>query len=95
MSKTNLIVIPEEQYEELLAGLRELKDLVLGKAKEEVEKQWLESEEARELLGVSPKTWQNWRDGRMLPFVQFGRKIWVKRADVDAFLESNYVRGRS
>ena len=92
MYMTNLIVMQEGQYDALLGRLSRIEDLILGKAKNEVESQWLESEQAREMLGISPKTWQNWRDSRRLPFVQFGRKIWVKRADVDAFLESNLIK---
>lgn len=44
------------------------------------------------LFGVSSKTWQNYRGQRLIPFSQIGRKIYVNRADLDAFL-SNYFRG--
>ena len=52
---------------------------------------WLESEAARKLLGVSPKTWQNYRDQRVIPFSQIGRKIYVNRADLDAFLRRHRI----
>ena len=61
---------------------------VKGKAKAEAEGQWIESEEARKMLGVSAKTWQTYRDSRAIPFSQFGRKIYVKKADIEAFLQA-------
>jgi hypothetical protein len=47
------------------------------------------------MLGISQKTWQIYRDKRIIPFSQFGRKIYVKRADLEAFLEDNRIeKGR-
>ena len=53
--------------------------------------EWIESEAARKLLGISPKTWQNYRDQRLIPFSQIGRKIYVNRADLDTFLRQREV----
>jgi len=88
-NNNDLQVNQQVQFDALMAGIEELKELILGKAKADIEGQYLDSEEARKLLGVSPKTWQMWRDKRILPFTQWKRKIWVKRADINAFLESN------
>ena len=55
--------------------------------------EWLESEAARKLLGVSPKTWQNYLDQRTIPFFQIGRKIYVNRADLYAFLCRHRIEG--
>ena len=93
-NKQIFMLMPQEQVESLVEEVKGLKALIVGKSKEDASNQWLESEQARKMLGVSAKTWQLWRDNRKLPFVQFGRKIWVKRADIDAFLESNYVCAR-
>ncbi|WP_303642638.1 helix-turn-helix domain-containing protein [uncultured Bacteroides sp.] len=51
----------------------------------------MESEAARKLLGVSSKTWQNYRDQRVIPFSQIGRKIYVNRTDLDAYLRSHRI----
>lgn len=53
--------------------------------------EWLESETARKLLGVSSKTWQNYRDQRAIPFSQIGRKIYVNRANLDASLRRHRI----
>ena len=56
--------------------------------------EWLSSEEARQILGVSPKTWQNYRDRGIIPFSQTGRKIYVLRSDLDNYLKSHRIARR-
>ena len=85
------VLLPKSELDEITSSLDELKELVKGKAQQEALGRWIESEEARKILGVSPKTWQTYRDTRALPFSQFGRKIYVKQADLDAFLESHKI----
>ncbi len=86
-----MVVLPKSALEELKASISDLKEMIQGKAQQEVSSQWVESEEARKMLGVSSKTWQTYRDSRVLPFSQFGRKIYVRRADIEAFLESHMI----
>ena len=46
------------------------------------------------LLGISQKTWQTYRDKRLIPFSQIGSKIFVKRADLEKFMESHYIESK-
>ena len=64
---------------------------VSSKAKDD---EWLSSEQARQILGVSPKTWQNYRDRGIIPFSQTGRKIYVLRSDLDNYLKSHRIARR-
>lgn len=89
-----MVVLPKAAWEAVASEIRELKNLLQEKSKEEVNNQWLESTEARKMLGISPKTWQTYRDERRIPFCQFGRKIYVKRADLEAFMEKHYINAR-
>ncbi len=86
-----MVMMPKAALEEITAGIDELKALIRGKAMQEAQSQWIESEDARKLLGISPKTWQEYRNARLLPFSQFGRKIYVQKSALDAFLESHLV----
>ena len=86
-----MAVIPEAFLSKLAEGLEEVKSLLEEKAEAEINSQWVESGEARKILGISQKTWQTYRDKRLIPFSQFGRKIYVKRADLEAFLERNRI----
>lgn len=89
-----MVVLPKAAWEAVTSEIRELKKYLQKKNEEEVNNQWLESTEARKMLGVSPKTWQTYRDERRIPFSQFGRKIYVKRADIEAFMESHYIHAK-
>lgn len=86
-----MVVVPQSVWEGVKDDLQQIKELLIKKNSEKVENEWIESVEARQMLGVSPKTWQTYRDRRIIPFAQIGRKILVKRADLDAFMDAHYI----
>lgn len=88
---TLLFVVPEEEWRNLHATLEQIIDLITRRNADDLGHEWIESETARKILGVSPKTWQNYRDQRLIPFSQIGRKIYVNRADLDAFLRKHRI----
>lgn len=81
-----MIMVPEEEGRNLHAMLKQIIDFITRRNADEPSSEWIESDEVREILGITPKTWQNYRDQRLIPFSQIGRKIYVNRADLDAFL---------
>lgn len=87
-----MVVLPQSELESLKEELKELKNLITNSKEEAFLKRWVESEDARKQFGVCSKTWQTMRDKRVIPFCQFGRKIYFKQADIDAFLESKMIR---
>lgn len=95
VQSTTMVILPQEIWENVTATLIELKDYIKGRRQDEVNNQWIDSTEARKLLKVSSKTWQTYRDERRIPFSQFGRKIYVKKADLEAFMEQHYISARN
>ena len=89
-----VVVLPESEWASIKDLLKEVKETLQTKSEEETNSQWIESTEARKMLGVSAKTWQDYRDKRVIPFSQFGRKIYVRRADIEAFLQQHYIKAR-
>lgn len=85
-----MVVLPQETLDEIMDVVRRAADNQGAKsvAKDD---EWLTSEEARKILGVSPKTWQNYRDRGIIPFSQTGRKIYVLRSDLDDYLKSHRI----
>lgn len=82
---TKLILVEQSELKEMFQqGLQELKQLI--EAKESNQSEWICSADVPDYLGVSKRCWQNYRDRKLIPFSQIGRKIWVKRSDLDAFL---------
>lgn len=51
---------------------------------------WMDNQDVCELLHISKRTLQHYRDTGKLPFSQIGAKIYYKACDVDSFLESHY-----
>lgn len=93
MQGQSLVLMPMALVEEMkqsLNDVKSMKDAIMAKINDGWG--WIESEEGRKLLGVSSKTWQTYRDERVIPFSQFGRKIYVKKADIEAFLQSHTIK---
>ncbi len=91
---TTMVMLPQTEWEGMKSDLQELKELVRAKSDEELNSQWIESIQARQMLGVSQKTWQGYRDRRIIPFTQVGRKIYVKRADLNKFMQDHYINSK-
>lgn len=91
---TTMVMLPKEVWEGVASDIQDLKKMLAEKTADEVNKQWVESTEARKMLGVSPKTWQKYRDNRIIPFAQIGRKIFVRRADMEAFMDKHFIQAK-
>ena len=89
---TTMVMIPQEEWLNLHEKLDNLAELVSNRNASDKDSEWIESEKARKMLGISPKTWQNYRDRRDIPFAQIGRKIYVKRGDIETFMRSHYIK---
>lgn len=91
----HLAVIPQSFLDKMEEKLSNLEKILQDKTEEEVNSQWIESVKIPKLLGISQKTWQNYRDKRLIPFSQIGSKIYVKRIDLERFMESYYIKTKS
>ena len=87
-----MVAFADSEIAEMRDELKELKASIAKMQEDSYLSKWIESESARKMLGVSTKTWQNYRDRRVIPFSQFGRKIYVKVSDIEAFMESNLIK---
>lgn len=93
-----ITAIPEVRLQRIEASMERLENLlkvnneaILNKKQDEIQDKWIESTIVPRLLKISQKTWQNYRDKKVIPFSQFGRKIYVKRSDIEAFMQSNLI----
>lgn len=53
-------------------------------------KKWLDNQEVCEILGISLRTLQEYRNKRLLPYTCIKHKIFYKPEDVEALLKSSY-----
>ena len=51
---------------------------------------FLTGKEVRERLYISPRTLQDYRDRRIIPYTQFAGKILYKASDLERLLENKY-----
>lgn len=89
-----MVLLPQSEWEGLKQDLKELAKMVMNRNQADTMNEWIESSEARKMLGVSQKTWQTYRDNRTIPFSQFGRKIYVRKADLEAFMQAHYITAK-
>ena len=83
MSVGDLRTVMHEMLSEFQESLRDiLKD------------EYLDSKAVCEYLHISSRTFQRYRDMRIIPFCQRGSTIYVKKSDLDAFQEQFLVKTR-
>ena len=77
---------------ELINAVRE--ELAKANVNGEGADDYLTSKRVCEELGISSRQFQKLRDERRIAFSQFGRKIYVRRSDLNAFIASHRVKSR-
>ncbi len=91
MNMTTLQLIPAEELQALKSELSAIKKLLEQRPDDLFMHRWIESKKVPPLLGISSRTWQTWRDQRIIPFSQFGSKIYVNLNDLNTLLESHKI----
>ena len=96
MKETNLqmAVVPQSFLDKLEEKIENLENILRDKSESEQNSQWIESVKIPKILGVSQKTWQTYRDKRLIPFSQIGSKIFAKREDLEHFMNSHYIKSK-
>lgn len=93
-TELQVVVMPQSYLKKQEAQIEKLINLLEKKSEEEINSQWIESVKIPKMLGISQKTWQTYRDKRIIPFSQIGSKIFVKRADLENFMQSHYIESK-
>ena len=85
------ISIPSKDYQDMLTCLEEISKQLSAKAKTPKE-QWLDNQEFMQLLKISRRTAQSYRDNNMIAFSIIGNKIYYKLSDVEDLLNRYYKK---
>jgi len=91
--KNIMVLVDQNELEKLNEKMSNLEKLLVSLMKKNVEDefQWIESTKVPALIGVSRKTWQTYRDKRIIPYSQYGNKIHVRLTDLNEFMERNKI----
>ena len=88
----NVITIESEAFQNLTDKISGLKDLFKNNINcSPLTETWLDISETCQLLKISKRTLQYYRDNKFLNFSQIGGKIYFKATDIDSLLNSHYV----
>ncbi|AEA42600.1 helix-turn-helix domain-containing protein [Fluviicola taffensis] len=89
----NVITIESEAFQQIVKRLEAINEkLNKEKGTTPLSEVWMDNQDVCELLHISKRTLQHYRDSGKLPFSQIGAKIYYKASDIDAFLQSNYSK---
>lgn len=83
------IILTKDQYTELANKLDEI-NLKLSSTTDK--EKFLDNQEFIQLMKISKRTAQTWRDEGKIAFSQVGSKIYYKLADVEGLLQGHYHR---
>ena len=82
-------IMSKAQFTELTSRLDALQEQLLSQQPNS-KKPFVDNEEFLELMGISKRTAQSWRDEGKISFSQVGNKIYYKMSDVDKLLTEHY-----
>lgn len=87
--KMKALVIDENVLQEIRDKLAALEASTQALS-EDPKNKWIDNSEFCQLLKVSPRTAQNYRDNGIVAFSQPGSKVYYKMSDVHRMLENHY-----
>ncbi|AQS94031.1 DNA-binding protein [Polaribacter sp. BM10] len=83
------VILTAEQYNNLVSRLDKLNSTLESNQKSSQET-FLDNQEFIQLMHISKRTAQTWRDEGKISFSQIGSKIYYKMKDVEVLLDKNY-----
>jgi MerR family transcriptional regulator, repressor of the yfmOP operon len=87
----NVITMESQAFQKIMDQLEAIQQkLNKDKLSTPLSDIWMDNQDVCELLHISKRTLQHYRDSGKIPFSQIGAKIYYKAADIDAFLSEHY-----
>ena len=83
------IILSTQQYKDLVNRLDDLNKQLEEKQKKPQDT-FLDNQEFLQLMNISKRTAQTWRDEGVVSFSQIGSKIYYRMSDVQKLLDNNY-----
>lgn len=86
------LTLAPADFEEIKRTLEKiLKEINSVKKQSALSETWLDNQDVCQMLHISKRTLQNYRDNGVLAFSQIGSKIYYKASDIDEHLNKHYV----
>jgi len=86
-----IITFESEVYQDIINKLEDINAKVSEKKDTQpLSEKWLDNQDVCQLLHLSKRTLQHYRDDGILSFSQFGSKIYYRASDVEEHLNKHY-----
>ena len=89
LKEIKAVILTKDQYQDLVMRMDEIKNALTEKQKEPKDA-FLDNQEFLQLMNISKRTAQTWRDQGIISFSQVGGKIYYRMSDVQKLLDNNY-----
>jgi len=83
-----VVMMPGHEVKELVESLKDAVVALNNKTRKS-EKEFVSNDELMQLLGISKRTAQSWRDEGIIAFSQVGSKIYYSMADIGKLMQEN------
>lgn len=85
----NAVIISQESFDEVIKRLDKIQQEVSNKQKASVDT-FVDTQEFIQIMNISKRLAQEWRDKGIIPFSQIGSKIYYRMTDIQALLDKHY-----
>ena len=87
------VAIEKSEYEQLLGSIKKAATEIRAIVEEcSINSEWVENGELAEILGLSKRQLQGYRERGVLGFSTIGRKIYCRRAEVEKLIKINTIK---
>lgn len=84
----------EEEVQEIKQRLDAFTTEVRNKQRTEPDQVWYDNQEFLQIMNISKRTAQSWRDEGIISFSQVGSKIYYRFSDIEELLNKNYKKSK-
>ena len=89
------VAIEKSDYEQLLSTIKKAATEISAIAEEcSINSEWIENGELAEMLGLSKRQLQGYRERGVLGFSTIGRKIYYRRDEVEKLIKNNTIKSK-
>lgn len=78
-----------EAFQEIMNRMGDIQTAISAK-QQNLQEKFLDNQEFIQLMNISKRTAQTWRDEGKIAFSQVGSKIYYRMSDVQVLLDANY-----